>query len=66
MTAGEMATVRTMANRAEGLRQLCYAVASGLCADPDTSGLGEAVEAMGWMAGEISNRLGCLADPAKN
>lgn len=65
MTAGEVATVRTMADRAEGLRQLCYAVASGLSADPDTRGLGEAVEAMGWMAGEIGNRLGCLVDPAR-
>ncbi|PCG09660.1 hypothetical protein COA17_07320 [Sphingomonas ginsenosidimutans] len=66
MTGAEIATVRTMADRAEGLRQLCYAVASGLSDDPATSGLGEAVEAMGWMAGEIGNHLGCLADPAKN
>ena len=65
MTPAEATVVRNMVDHAEGLRQLCQLVATALDAEPARDGIGHAIEALGWMAGEISENLSILADPAK-
>ncbi|WP_286880898.1 hypothetical protein [Sphingomonas sp.] len=63
MTPDEAVAVRNMADHAEGVRRLCQLVATALHNDPSPVGVADAIEALGWMVGEISESLARAADP---
>lgn len=62
VTPAEATVVRNMVDHAEGLRRLCQLVATALNSEGE-AGMGHAIEALGWMAGKISENLSILADP---
>lgn len=66
MTPADVVVIRNMADHAEGIRRLCQLVATALHAEPEAIGVGDALEALAWMAGHISDSLAGIADPEAN